>query len=138
MDQNTINMCENSKFNNEKLQQHFDVEALDPSTYALHYYQPQLFSTPFHCGLYCRAVYNAERLIFHSAYAWPMMQHRPNPMELRSMDSYIQILCRFKKVSEKFLDRPPSVLKNHPLPLQRKKKNHSCRNTPKKKFYSKT
>ena len=26
-----------------------------------------------------------------------MMQRRPNPTELRSMDSYIQILCRFQK-----------------------------------------
>ena len=27
----------------------------------------------------------------------PMMQRQPNPTELRSMDSYIQILCRFQK-----------------------------------------
>ena len=27
----------------------------------------------------------------------PIMQRRLNPMELRSMDSYIQILCRFQK-----------------------------------------
>ena len=27
----------------------------------------------------------------------PMMQRRPNPTELGSMDSYIQIFCRFQK-----------------------------------------
>ena len=37
-----------------------------------------------------------------------MMQRRPNT-ELTSMDSLIQILCRFQKVIEKFLDRPPKV-----------------------------
>ena len=31
----------------------------------------------------------------------PMMQRQPNPMELRSMDSYIQILCRFQKSKQK-------------------------------------
>ena len=34
-----------------------------------------------------------------------MMQRRPNPMELRSIDSYIQILCRFQKSKRKV---PPS------------------------------
>ena len=31
----------------------------------------------------------------------PMMQSRPNPTELRSMDSYIQILCGFQKNKQK-------------------------------------
>ena len=31
----------------------------------------------------------------------PMLQRRPNRMELRSMDSYIQILCRFQKCKKK-------------------------------------
>ena len=31
----------------------------------------------------------------------PMLQRRPNPTELRSMDSYIQILCRFQKCKRK-------------------------------------
>jgi hypothetical protein len=31
----------------------------------------------------------------------PMLQRRPNPKELRSMDSYIQILCRFQKCKRK-------------------------------------
>ena len=36
----------------------------------------------------------------------PMLQHRPNRTELRSMDSYIQILCRFPKYKRKV--PPPS------------------------------
>ena len=31
----------------------------------------------------------------------PMLQRRPNRTELRSMDSYIQILCRFQKCKRK-------------------------------------
>ena len=42
----------------------------------------------------------------------PMMQRRPNPTELRSMDSYIQILCRFQKSKQKV---PPP-----PLPCSKK------------------
>ena len=44
-----------------------------------------------------------------------MMQHQPNPMELRSMDSYIQILCRFQ--ISKWKVPSPSLFstKNHPL-----------------------
>ena len=45
----------------------------------------------------------------------PMMQRQPNTTDLRSMDSYNQILCRFQKSKLK-LHRPPSVLKNPPLP----------------------
>ena len=56
----------------------------------------------------------------------PMMQHRPNQMELRSMDSYIQILCRFQKCKQKVSPpslpctlkspfTPPRMRKNHPL-----------------------
>ena len=36
----------------------------------------------------------------------PMLQRRPNRMELRLMDSYIQILCRFQKCKQKV--PPPS------------------------------
>ena len=36
----------------------------------------------------------------------PVLQSRPNRTELRSMDSYIQILCRFQKCRQKV----PSVL----------------------------
>ena len=39
----------------------------------------------------------------------PMLQRRPNRTELRSMDSYIQILCRFQKCKRKV--PPPSPLK---------------------------
>ena len=35
------------------------------------------------------------------------MQHRLNPRKLRSMDSYIKILCRFQKSKQKNL--PPSL-----------------------------
>jgi hypothetical protein len=37
----------------------------------------------------------------------PMIQSRPNPTELRSMDSYIQILCRSQKSKQKI---PPLSL----------------------------
>ena len=49
----------------------------------------------------------------------PLMQRIPNCTELRLMDSYIQIVCRFKKSMQKV--PPPSLLctKNHPLPPQR-------------------
>ena len=40
----------------------------------------------------------------------PMLQRRPNPTELRLMDSYIQILCRFQKCKRKV--PPPSPLYN--------------------------
>ena len=40
----------------------------------------------------------------------PMMQRWPNQTELRSMDSYIQILCRFQKSKQKV--PPPSHLSN--------------------------
>jgi hypothetical protein len=40
----------------------------------------------------------------------PMLQRRPNRTELRSMDSYIQILCRFQKCKQKV--PPPSLLSN--------------------------
>ena len=43
----------------------------------------------------------------------PMIQRRPNPTELRSISKFY---LDSKKVREKFLYRPPSVLKNHPLP----------------------
>ena len=35
-----------------------------------------------------------------------MMQRRPNPTELRWMDSYIQILCKFQKCKQKVPPRP--------------------------------
>ena len=37
----------------------------------------------------------------------PMLQRRPNCMELRSMDSHIQILCNFQKCKRKV--SPPSL-----------------------------
>jgi hypothetical protein len=44
-----------------------------------------------------------------------MLQHRPNWMELRSMDSHIQILCRFQKCKRKV--PPPSLLSNEKSPF---------------------
>ena len=44
-----------------------------------------------------------------------MLQRRPNCMELRSMDSYIQILCRFQKCKQKV--PPPSLLSNEKSPF---------------------
>ena len=40
----------------------------------------------------------------------PMLQHRPNSMELRSMDSYTQILCKFQKCKRRV--PPPPLLYN--------------------------
>ena len=39
-----------------------------------------------------------------------MLQRRPNRMELRSMDYYHQIFCRFRKFKRKV--PPPSLLSN--------------------------
>ena len=41
----------------------------------------------------------------------PMLQLRPNCTELRSMDYYHQILCRFRKCKQKV--PPPSLLSNN-------------------------
>ena len=45
----------------------------------------------------------------------PMMQCRPNPTELRSIDSYNQILCRFQKNKQKVY--PLSPLSNGKTPF---------------------
>ena len=45
----------------------------------------------------------------------PMLQHQPNRTELRSMDSYIQILCRFQKYKQKV--HPPSPLSTQESPF---------------------
>ena len=45
----------------------------------------------------------------------PMMQRRPNCTELSSMDSYIQILCRFQKSKQKV--PPPSPLSSQKSPF---------------------
>ena len=44
-----------------------------------------------------------------------MMQCRPNPTELRSMDSYIQILCRFQKSKRKIPSPSPLSTKKSPF-----------------------
>ena len=44
-----------------------------------------------------------------------MLQCQPNRMDLRSMDSYIQILCRFQKSKQKV--PPPSLLSNEKSPF---------------------
>ena len=40
----------------------------------------------------------------------PMMQRWPNPTELRSMDSCIQFLCRFRKSKQKLMTLKSSVV----------------------------
>ena len=54
-------------------------------------------------------IYICKVIVGCSLVTQPMLQHRPNRTELRSMDYYHQIFCRFRK-SEKFLHRPPSVI----------------------------
>ena len=49
-------------------------------------------------------------IIAHTLVTQPMLQRQPNRKELRSMDSYIQILCRFQKCKRKV--PPPSPLSN--------------------------
>ena len=52
-----------------------------------------------------------------------MLQRRPNPTELRSMDSYIQILCKFQKYKQKV---PPPLLlykEKSPFTPQKDEKN---------------
>jgi hypothetical protein len=53
----------------------------------------------------------------------PMMQRQLNPTELRLMDSYIQILCRFQKSKRKV--PPPSPLSNEKSPFTPPKENCS-------------
>ena len=45
----------------------------------------------------------------------PMLQRQPNPAELRSIDCYIQSLCRFQKCKQKV--PPPSLLSNEKSPF---------------------
>ena len=47
-------------------------------------------------------------VLFSDYITLPMLQCRPNCMELRLVDSYIQILCRFQKYKRKI--PPPSLL----------------------------
>ena len=43
------------------------------------------------------------------------MQRQLNSTEFRSMDSFVQILCRFQKRSQKVPPPLYPALKNHPL-----------------------
>ena len=54
-----------------------------------------------------RSFSNFPSIVHLSLVTQPMMQGQPNPTELRSMDSYIQILCRFQKSKPKV--SPPSL-----------------------------
>ena len=49
-------------------------------------------------------------LIYTALVTQPMLQLRPNQTELRSMDYYHQIFCRFQKPKRK--NPPPSLLSN--------------------------
>ena len=53
-------------------------------------------------GIYICIVFNGNTLVTQ-----PMLQLRPNWSELRSMDYYHQIFCRFRKCKRKV---PPSTL----------------------------
>ena len=59
-----------------------------------------------------------------------MLQRQPNCAELKLMDFFIQILCRFQKCKQKV--PPPSPLKNQPWGTKRKnlKKNLLLKKTP--------
>ena len=52
-----------------------------------------------------------------------MLQRRPNGMELRSMDSYIQTLRRFQKCRQKV--PPPLLLSNEKSPFKDEKNLHN-------------
>jgi hypothetical protein len=58
-------------------------------------------------------------VVMQSLVTQPMMQQRSNATELRSMDSYIQILCRFQKSKRKV--PPPS-----PLSTKKQKSGYEC------------
>ena len=60
---------------------------------------------------------------FNALVTQPMMQRQPNPTELRSMDSYIQILCRFQKSKRKV--PPPSPLSTQKSPFTPPKEDFS-------------
>ena len=69
-------------------------------------------------GYFCSLRFSVRFLHFSgwaSLVTQPKLQRRPNCMELRSMDSYIQILCRFQKCKQKVL--PPSLLNNEKSPF---------------------
>ena len=53
----------------------------------------------------------------------PMLQLRPNWSELRSMDYYHQIFCRFRKCKQKV--PPPSPLSTQKLPFTPPKEDFS-------------
>ena len=50
----------------------------------------------------------------------PMLQRRPKCTELRSMDSYVQTLCRFQKCKKKV--PPPLLLSNEKSPFTPQRK----------------
>ena len=52
-----------------------------------------------------------------------MLQHQLNHTELRLMDSYIQILCRFQKCKQKV--PPPLLLSNEQSPFTPPKEDFS-------------
>ena len=52
---------------------------------------------------------------FSSLVTESMLQCGPNRTELRSMDSFIQILCRFQKSNQKVPPLSLPCTKNHPL-----------------------
>ena len=55
-------------------------------------------------------LHSEKTIVEESLLTQSRIQHQPNPMELRSMDSCIQISCRFLKCQQNV--PPPSLLSN--------------------------
>ena len=72
-----------------------------------------LFSTlVFSQGNLLRGI---DKRLVRTLVTQPMLQRRPNRMELRSMDSYIQILYRFQQCKQNV--PPLSLLSNEKSPF---------------------
>ena len=74
------------------------------------------------------ASHKVDTFITNYVFKWalvtqPMLQLRPNRTELRSMDYYHQIFCRFRKCKQKV--PPPSPLSTQKLPFTPPKEDFS-------------
>ena len=61
--------------------------------------------------LNCQCFHPNHSLQRHYLVTQPMLQHQLNRTEIRKMDSYIQISCRFQKCKRKVPPPSPSVMK---------------------------
>ena len=74
-------------------------------------------------GYFCSLRFSVRFLHFSgwaSLVTQPMLQHRQNGAELRSIDSYIQILCKFQKSKQKV---PSLFTQKSPFTLLKDEKN---------------